>query len=79
MKNKGDKIARLVLAGLGAAAVQVAGIPGMPPWVNAICTIAAVLAGSASPSLVGIQRTRYAKSATPGGAPQAIDTDEPKK
>lgn len=74
-----DKIARLVLAGLGAAAVQCASIPGLPPWVNAVCTVVAIVAGGMSPSVVGIQRTRYTPNATAGGTPQAVDREDPIK
>ena len=79
MKDKGDKFLRLLLGGLGVAAVQVATIAGLPAWVQPVCTIVAAIAGAGSPSVVGVQRTTYVKSATPGGIFQAVDAETPKK
>lgn len=79
MKDKGDKVARVVMAGIGIAAVELVTIPGLPVWVAPLCKIAAALVGAGSPSLIGIPRhTRFHKSAS-GGVDQAEDAEAPKK
>jgi hypothetical protein len=77
MKDKGDKLFRLLLGSLGVAAVQVATIAGLPSWVAPVCTIVAAIAGAGSPSLVGVKRTQFVKSATEGGIFQAVDNEDP--
>jgi hypothetical protein len=77
MKDRSDKIARLVMMGLAYAATEALAMPGLPAWVTLLAKGATVVLAGASPSVVGIKRTQFVKSATQGGVDQAIDPQDP--
>lgn len=79
MKDRKDKIARVVMAGLGYAATELMTFPGVPPWLALVAKGVVVVLAAGSPSVVGIQRTQYTKSATPGGVDQAVDPERPRR